>query len=69
VSARKDADRIAALVVLIEELEARKSQTLGDVAGEVFGWDGERVFRAIRAAIDRKLIAPAMPPPKAKARS
>ena len=55
-SARKDADRVVALVVLVEKLAKGESMVLGEIASQVFGWDPERVFLAIDAALAAGLI-------------
>ena len=55
--ARKDADRVRALVAAVESLAAGTPKALGDLAAEVFGWDPERVFLAIDAALHAGLIA------------
>jgi hypothetical protein len=69
VSARKDADRIAALVSAVDALAEGRPATLGDLAALVFGWRPERVYLAIDAAIGANLIAKASdtdpaPPPR-----
>lgn len=55
-SARKDAARVRALVELVETITRGEPLTLGDVAQAVFGWDPERAFLAIDAAVHRGLI-------------
>ena len=55
--ARKDADRIVALVVAVEALARGERQTLGELASAVFGWDINRVFLAVDAAIATGKIA------------
>jgi hypothetical protein len=55
--AANDGKRIAALVEAIEELAKGHNMTVGEIASKVFGWSPERVFLAIDAAIEAKLIA------------
>jgi hypothetical protein len=57
VSASKDATRVVALVVAVESLAKGENQSLGDLAGSIFGWSPERVFLAIDAAIESGQIA------------
>ena len=54
--ARRDADRVVALVVLVEKLAEGESMALGEIASQVFGWPTERVFIAIDAALSAGLI-------------
>jgi hypothetical protein len=56
VSARKDGERVAALVTALEAMASGTPQKLGDVAEKVFGWPTERVFLAIDSALHRGLL-------------
>ena len=56
-SARLDAKRVTALVVAVWAIAKGKPQSIGDLAGSVFGWPTERVFLAIDAAMQAGTIA------------
>ena len=54
--ALRDADRVVALVRMVESLAEGKSMALGEIASAVFGWETERVFLAIDAALAAGMI-------------